>query len=665
MPGARMGKAPGLECVVPIRVRLFGEPTEEDLAGLEAAVARAVASQLAVAGRVQASRGWPPATAASPRAAEPGGAAGASATTERVAERFDLDRGTSGNGEYDVNSFDGGALRSLPMRWTPEAVSLPPQFAFSVQEAGDATSITYQGDRTVAVIPTKQARQLLPGRRPYAYELVPPALFERRFAIIRLVAGPGVRIQLSGFPKGWFVADQDNPLVQIIRVQDPEQIPPQGAPIDPSSFAIAEQPGGLVITTAPGPLVVRRRPDGVDLFHTPSGTVLHLTAPSLSPDARFAYQIVPPTWQLRLAAAEIWTVNVVKTPAVELLVTGPRGVITGLELNVYEVPSITEVPAQGQPITPVGRTLTELPAHGELSVAQEQAIQVLEAVISLVPVVGTLYNLAEFAYGAATGRDFWGRPLTTVDVALLGLGALLPYAGTASRLAARGVRAVRAAMTGGEELARLLRAVEALSTADRAHVERWNALIRAGQQLPAGEKQAVLDLVRRLDAAATAAGKGEAAASAAVRGAAGTAAGTAEAVATTARRARRLQGRFMREALETILADESHPLRFLVDPKTRRWLARTHMSELPTVQAGHLVSFHSGAAEALALEDSFFNQVTNWKGERFGAVFEKAAVEIGGVPVEVRTAEMWESLGVLQEGTVERAMRSAGWTGLP
>jgi RHS repeat-associated protein len=143
------------------------------------------------------------------------------------------------------------------------------------------------------------------------------------------------------------------------------------------------------------------------------------------------------------------------------------------------------------------------------------------------------------------------------------------------------------------------------------------------------------------------------------------AAGTAKAVASAVRRSRRLQSRFMRQALRRILADKSHPLRFLVDPVKERWLARSHLSELPTVQAGHLVSFHSGAAEALALEDAFFNQVSNWKGERLGAVFKKVAVEIGGIPVEVRTAKIWESIGALAKGTVERAARTAGWTGLP
>ncbi len=125
-----------------------------------------------------------------------------------------------------------------------------------------------------------------------------------------------------------------------------------------------------------------------------------------------------------------------------------------------------------------------------------------------------------------------------------------------------------------------------------------------------------------------------------------------------------MQARFMRGSLNRIVADPNHRLRFLVDSHGG-WLSRTHLSELPTVQAGHLISFHSGAPEALALEDSFFNQVSNWKGERFGAVFEKAAVDIGGVAVELRTAEAWEAAGELPTGTVAAAMRSAGWIGSP
>lgn len=79
------------------------------------------------------------------------------------------------------------------------------------------------------------------------------------------------------------------------------------------------------------------------------------------------------------------------------------------------------------------------------------------------------------------------------------------------------------------------------------------------------------------------------------------------------------------------------------------------------MQAGHHMSFHSGAPEHLALEDAWFNQLSSNKGETQGAIFEKPAIDIGGIPVETRTAEMWEHLGLLPPGTVEHAPHSPGW----
>lgn len=125
-----------------------------------------------------------------------------------------------------------------------------------------------------------------------------------------------------------------------------------------------------------------------------------------------------------------------------------------------------------------------------------------------------------------------------------------------------------------------------------------------------------------------------------------------------------LRQAFMRFALQRILAGElRHPLAFLVDWETRCWCARTAASPYPTVQAGHLASRHSGLPERFALEDSWFNQVSSNVGETQGAIFLKAALEIGGVPVETRTAGMWERIGALPRGTVRRARPTPGWSG--
>jgi RHS repeat-associated protein len=105
------------------------------------------------------------------------------------------------------------------------------------------------------------------------------------------------------------------------------------------------------------------------------------------------------------------------------------------------------------------------------------------------------------------------------------------------------------------------------------------------------------------------------------------------------------RGVFMDRALRTILKDPKHPLRFLVNPKTNNWWARSHLSEEPTVQAGHLTSRHSGAAERYGVEDAAFNQWSSNKGETQGAVFQKSAVDVDGVPVEARTAQQWQRMG--------------------
>jgi Bacterial toxin 5/Pre-toxin TG len=120
-----------------------------------------------------------------------------------------------------------------------------------------------------------------------------------------------------------------------------------------------------------------------------------------------------------------------------------------------------------------------------------------------------------------------------------------------------------------------------------------------------------------------------------------------------------LRSRFMKE-MDTLI-DKNSPLNFLKDPETGKWSGRTHLTSKPTVQAGHLTSRHSGEAERFALEDSFFNQLSNWKGESQGAIFEKEAIDIGGVPVERRTAQTWENTGLLPKGTVQAAPNHPGW----
>jgi hypothetical protein len=106
-----------------------------------------------------------------------------------------------------------------------------------------------------------------------------------------------------------------------------------------------------------------------------------------------------------------------------------------------------------------------------------------------------------------------------------------------------------------------------------------------------------------------------------------------------------LRKAFMSEALKTILSGcegAPHPLEFLVDPIKQDWKSRSHLSTDPTVQAGHDVSGWSKLPFDLSVEDSFFNQLTNWTGETAKRdVFLKPSVDVCGVRVELKSLQKW------------------------
>lgn len=153
-----------------------------------------------------------------------------------------------------------------------------------------------------------------------------------------------------------------------------------------------------------------------------------------------------------------------------------------------------------------------------------------------------------------------------------------------------------------------------------------------------------------------------------------------------------------------IFSDQNHPLRFLladrkrnpeIDPKIkefRRPPSRRHddligrseddisrprteqeIDHMPVyIQAGHLTSLSQLKAEAaagltpgeerFALQDAWLNQYDNIAGENAGVFMTRTAVDIGGIPVETRTAQMWEREGFLPPNTVANALSHMDWT---
>ena len=132
---------------------------------------------------------------------------------------------------------------------------------------------------------------------------------------------------------------------------------------------------------------------------------------------------------------------------------------------------------------------------------------------------------------------------------------------------------------------------------------------------------------------------------------------------------------FLRSTLRQI-SNPHHPLHFLVVArrlpngqvtydwrKTTRTTARGRQQtgryegneHGPVIQVGHQGAFAAGVPERLMLEDADLNQQTGRTIESKGAYSFKDAVMIGGVPVDVASAQQWERLGLLNRGTVAQS----------
>jgi hypothetical protein len=147
MAEAGMPGAPGIGCVVPIRVRLVGRPAEADLARLEDAVARLVTSRIDLAARLRSGTGGPAPVRGS--AAMPG--------PER--DRYEPGQDRPGQGGYELPSYQrppdavrvpvAGGDGGLPPAPTPAVTADNPltdaMAVFAAIRPSETAAGTYQG----------------------------------------------------------------------------------------------------------------------------------------------------------------------------------------------------------------------------------------------------------------------------------------------------------------------------------------------------------------------------------------------------------------------------------------------------------------------------------------------------------------------------------------
>lgn len=136
--------------------------------------------------------------------------------------------------------------------------------------------------------------------------------------------------------------------------------------------------------------------------------------------------------------------------------------------------------------------------------AQQEAIR---TAIHLIPVLGSLVMAGE----ALVGRSIWGRPLSTTERAILGVGAVLAEIGPILRVGAAAARTATAVsrLTTVTRMSRIqaLRLVvgsRALTDAEMASLNRFAAEVRAGRSLSAADQVVVERLLGKLNESARA-----------------------------------------------------------------------------------------------------------------------------------------------------------------
>ena len=368
--------------------------------------------------------------------------------------------------------------------------------------------------------------------------------------VVVVVTSPGVRAEQLKLDRSLAMQDYGRSLVlQLVRVPHPGLVPAQGTAIDPDSL-VGEQPLDEITTglpPLPGALPPAVRAErgfagNVTIRHRSGATVsIAANAQELSSayGASFAWQVVtglPTGDEIRIAAGPGADVAVGEPIPAEMSGRGAvsstemrevragRGLDSaGLSVRIVSLPHADLVPMQGTPLNleylvSQGGWYREADHHqwlGLNDLPYELSATVLDTELSMIPGFGFFYLAGEFAYGLATGRDFYGRELSGLDLAFLGVGAvmeLIPLvgplimrvAGTAARAGEAAVRIAEAAARVGlseERLEQVMWRLYRVSATDDAEVVgRVTQALSKGRDIPVKDIDRISGLLRRLGA---------------------------------------------------------------------------------------------------------------------------------------------------------------------
>jgi hypothetical protein len=225
------------------------------------------------------------------------------------------------------------------------------------------------------------------------------------------------------------------------------------------------------------PIGVRPLEAGVVLHHRVGA--LKIKVADLGQPAAFAYDVVQEPARL--------VIRIVRSGNVDVHLRLRANFLGPVTVRTCTVSRVDAVPPQGSVLPESAyRFDGYMPDDLTFPPINPWLAALIDLGISLIPGVGLVYDVAQLAYAAVTGKDFWGQEVSTRELLLMGFATVVGTASSLNRLRNR-VRGTTLERVADEDL---LREVRRVSDPD---------VVEAVGKLPAAKvDQMVDDLGRHL-----------------------------------------------------------------------------------------------------------------------------------------------------------------------
>jgi hypothetical protein len=260
--------------------------------------------------------------------------------------------------------------------------------------------------------------------------------------VLYLAAAPGVELDWADALASKLPTDLA-PIIIAVRVQSPDLVPEIGTPlrvsawlgppehiyngIDPVDADLSEIDRFVLTTYGRLPSLygatLQRAPNGVKIEHKLNHWHIEFRTPIKSAGG-FVFEIVQPKRDDWISRSQ-FRVRVVRTPGVVI-----DGAVTLLKSELVSEAFVDDAVVALSELPPQGSDLSRFPLRPyrqfqkRLSPKNRAEADIAEITIGMIPIIGTIADLAHVVYMEATGENIWGETVSHEEVMRQGMFAL-------------------------------------------------------------------------------------------------------------------------------------------------------------------------------------------------------------------------------------------------